>query len=99
MQPSVAPPPQRPLSVRASLWAYCSWVSCGLPGLLSRLALFQPLDVMAQLERRAQLQTHVLHDHVAPQQHQSFPVDLLQGEEGDTLVLAEPSEVKQKRLV
>lgn len=50
----------------------------GVSRLLSRLALFQPLDVVAELESRSQLQTHVLHDHVAPQQHQSFPVDLLQ---------------------
>lgn len=42
------------------------------------LALFQFLDVMAELEGRAQLQPHVLHNHVASQQHQSFAIDLLE---------------------
>lgn len=47
-------------------------------GLLSLFALLQPLDVMAQLERRSQLQSHVLHDDVTAQQHQRPAVDLLQ---------------------
>lgn len=79
MQPSGAlrlGAPQRPASsLRLGL------LLAGGGGLLSRLALFQPLDVVAQLESRSQFQSHVLHDHVAPQQHQSFPVDLLQGRE------------------
>lgn len=48
---------------------------------LSQFALFEPLDVVAQFERRPKLQTHVLHDHVAPQQHQSAAVDLVFSEE------------------
>lgn len=48
-----------------------------LPWSLSQFAVFQALYVVTQLEGGAQLQTHVLHDHVAPQQHQSFAVDLL----------------------
>lgn len=49
----------------------------GLPRLLLQFALFQPLDVMAQLQRGPQFETHVFHDHVAPQQHQSFSINLL----------------------
>lgn len=82
MQPNVASPlssPQRPAPspptpTRSGLIAG----GCGLPGLRLRLALLQPLDVVAQLESRSQLQAHVLHDHVAPQQHQGFTIDLLQ---------------------
>lgn len=37
--------------------------------------------MVAQFERRSQLQTHVLHDHVASQQHQSTAVDLVFSEE------------------
>lgn len=47
----------------------------------SQFSLFEPLDVVAQFERRPQLQTHVLHDHVAPQQHQSTAVNLVFSEE------------------
>lgn len=49
----------------------------GEDGLLLEFALFQPLDVMAQLEGGPQFQTHVFHDHVAAQEHQSFSIDLL----------------------
>lgn len=47
-------------------------------GLLLEFALFQPLDVMAQLQCGPQFQTHVFHDHVAAQEHQSFSINLLQ---------------------
>lgn len=33
--------------------------------------------MVAQLEGGPQLEAHVLHDHVAPQQHERFAVDLL----------------------
>lgn len=49
----------------------------GPPWLHLQFALFQPLDVMAQLQCGPQLQTHVFHNHVAAQEHQSFPIDLL----------------------
>lgn len=45
------------------------------------LGLLQPLDVMTEFERRAQLQSHVLHNDITAQQHQSSAVDLLQREE------------------
>lgn len=62
-----------------SFRAYCSggFRETGLPWLHSQFALFQPLDVMAQLQRGPQLQTHILHDHVTAQKHQSFSINLL----------------------
>lgn len=45
------------------------------------LALFQPFNVVAELESRAQLQSHVFHYHIAPQQHQSLPIDFMFSEE------------------
>ena len=62
--------------------AYCSGSR-----VLSQFALFQPLDVVAQLERRPQFQTHVFHDHVASQQQQSFSVDLLSNKGRESLGL------------
>lgn len=47
------------------------------PWLRLQLALLQLLDVMTQLQCGPQLQAHVLHDHVAAQEHQSFAIDLL----------------------
>lgn len=38
----------------------------GQSGVPSQFALFQPLYVMAQLQRWPQLQTHIFHDHVTP---------------------------------
>lgn len=43
--------------------------------------LFQLLDVMTEFECRAQLQSHVLHNDITAQQHQSFAIDLLKTEE------------------
>lgn len=57
--------------------AYCSG-SGGGNGLLLEFALLQPLDVMAQLQCGPQFQTHIFHDHVAAQEHQSFSINLLQ---------------------
>lgn len=45
----------------------------------SELALFQPVNVVGELERGPQLQTHVLHHHVTAQQQEGLAVDLLQG--------------------
>lgn len=42
-----------------------------------QFALFQPLYVVAELQCGPQFQTHILHDHVAPQEHQSFAINLL----------------------
>ncbi|TNN52091.1 hypothetical protein EYF80_037699 [Liparis tanakae] len=39
-----------------------------------------PLDVVTEFECRAQLQSHVLHNDVTAQQHQSSAIDLLQRE-------------------
>lgn len=52
-------------------WLVRGLLLTGLAGtgpswLLLQFALFQPLYVMAQLQRGPQFQTHVLHDHVAP---------------------------------
>lgn len=43
----------------------------------SELALLQPINVVAELERGAQLQPHVLHHHVTAQQQQGLAIDLL----------------------
>lgn len=37
--------------------------------------------MVGELERRPQLQTHVLHHHVTAQQEQGLAIDLLQGRE------------------
>lgn len=44
----------------------------------SQAALFEPVDVVAQFERRPQLQSQVLHHHLALQQEQGVAVYLLQ---------------------
>lgn len=67
---------------------------------LSLFALLQPLDVMAQFERRPQLQSHVLHDDVTAQQHQRSAVNLLQGgregaQSSHTLVLHVSAQLKE----
>lgn len=46
-------------------------------------ALFQLLNVMTEFERRAQLQSHVLHNDITAQQHQSSAVDLMFSEQFD----------------
>lgn len=45
----------------------------------SRPALFEPFDVVAELQRRPQLQAQVLHHHLALQEEQGVSVDLLKG--------------------
>lgn len=44
----------------------------------SQPTLFELVDVVAQLERRSQLQSQILHHHLAFQQEQGVPVYLLQ---------------------
>lgn len=44
----------------------------------SMLGLSQLLNVMTQFKSRTQLQSHVLHNDITAQQHQSLAVDLLQ---------------------
>lgn len=46
-----------------------SVAACGCGGEIacSLLPLLESLDVMAELQRRSELQPHVLHHHVAPQ--------------------------------
>lgn len=39
--------------------------------------LFQLLNVMTEFERRPQLESHVLHNDITAQQHQSFAINLL----------------------
>ena len=43
----------------------------------SELVLLEFVDVVAEFEGGAELQAQVLHDHVALQQQQRVPVDLL----------------------
>lgn len=64
--------------------------------LLLEFALFQPLDVMAQLERGPQFQTHVFHNHVAAQEHQSFSINLLRKQRSE-LVLNCPEEERERK--
>lgn len=40
-------------------------------------SFFELVDVEDEFERRAKLQTHVFHDHVAAQQQEGFAIDLL----------------------
>lgn len=68
----------------------------GPPWLLLEFALFQPLDVMAQLERGPQFQTHVFHNHVAAQEHQSFSINLLRKQRSG-LVLNCPEEERKRK--
>lgn len=63
----------------------CVWLPVRKPKGRLQLLLFgllQPLNVMAELERRPQLQSHVLHDDVTAQQHQGLTIDLLRGGKG-----------------
>ena len=54
-----------------------SAVQASLP--CSELALLQPVNVVAELKGRPQLQTHVLHHRVTSQQEQGLAIDLLGG--------------------
>lgn len=56
-------------------------VGCG-----SQAALFEPVDVVTQFERRAQLQSQVLHHHLAFQQEQGVAVYLLQRNTGSVSI-------------
>lgn len=44
----------------------------------SELRLLQFVDVVAELQGRPQLESQVLHDHVALQEQQGVPINLLQ---------------------
>lgn len=74
---SVAPARRQSACARVFLWGLLLGV-WGRDGLLLEFALLQPLDVMAQLQCGPQFQTHIFHNHVAAQEHQSFSIDLLQ---------------------
>lgn len=52
-----------------------SAVQASLP--CSELALLQPVNVVAELKGRPQLQTHVLHHRVTSQQEQGLAIDLV----------------------
>ena len=65
------------LSGRRAPSAGASAVQASLP--CSELALLQPVNVVAELEGRPQLQTHVLHHRVTSQQEQGLAIDLLEG--------------------
>lgn len=51
------------------VWLFCS---------KSQTILLQPVDVVAQFKRRSQLQSQILHHHLAFQQEQSVSVYLLE---------------------
>lgn len=78
MASSVAPARRESACARVFFWGLLLGVWGEGGGLLLEFALFQPLDVMAQLQCRPQFQTHIFHDHVAAQEHQSFSINLLQ---------------------
>lgn len=69
--------PMALLSGRRAPSAGPSAVQASLP--CSELALLQPVNVVAELEGRPQLQTHVLHHRVTSQQEQGLAIDLLEG--------------------